>query len=223
MALHGALETFPLTDVFGLLAATAKTGCLRVEGDGGRATVWLRDGAVVAATTDRVRTGPLDEVVCDLLRFEAGSFAFAVDDQAPEVDSAEDVHDLLSRAGALLIEWHELRRKVPSLDHHVTLVAVRPEGGEVTVTARQWPAIVAIGGGCTVNSLATRLRSTELQVVRTVSDLLAAGLITVAARRPTGRPTSSWGSDPDVHSAVPTSPLAEIPSGVHHQLPGRSS
>ena len=50
MALQGSLDTFALPDVLRLLAATAKTGRLRIEGDGGRGNVWLRDGTVPSGT-----------------------------------------------------------------------------------------------------------------------------------------------------------------------------
>jgi hypothetical protein len=181
MALHGTLDTFGLTDVLQLLAATGKTGCLRVEGDGGQGTVWVRDGAVTAAATERVTGAPLDEVVCDLLRYESGSYAFEVDERAPEAEVPESLHDLLDRADQLLAEWRELQAVVPSLDHQVGLVEALAEGQEVTVTAGQWPALVAVGRGCTVGDLANSLGLTELRALRTVHDLVMSGLTTLDA------------------------------------------
>src|SRR5262249_9669834 len=105
MALHGTLDTFALTDGLQLLAATGKTGCLRVEGDGGQGSVGVREGAVTAAATERVSGAPLDEVICDLLRYETGSYAFEVDERAPESETPENLHELLDRADQLLAEW----------------------------------------------------------------------------------------------------------------------
>jgi hypothetical protein len=184
--LQGTLDTFGLADVLQMLSATVKTGCLRVDGDGGQGEVWLRDGVVTAARTDRMSSGPLDEVVCDLLRFGSGSFVFEVDERAPEADQPEDLNDLLDRAELMLAEWHDLEAVIPSLGHRVGLVERLPEGEEVTVTAGQWPALVAVGKGCTVGDLASSLGLTELRVLRTVHDLVTSGLTTIDAARPAG-------------------------------------
>jgi hypothetical protein len=179
MTLQGSLDTFGLAEVLQLLARTAKTGCLTVEGDGGRGCVWLRDGAVTAAETTRTPGAPRAEAVCDLLRYPAGSFAFEADGRVPESAEAEPVDDLLERAHGLLAEWAELQAVVPSLDHRVTLVDALATGDQVTVSARQWPALVAVGSGCTVHDLAASLGLTELWALRTVNDLVSSGLTTV--------------------------------------------
>lgn len=183
MALQGTLEAFGLSELLQLLAATGKTGCLRIEGDGGGGEVWLRDGAVAAATSDRVSGPLLDEVICDLLRYATGSFGFETAQDIPDVGMAEDVDALLDRAEVLLTEWRELQAVVPSLDHRVGLVEQLPDGGPVTVSARQWPALVAIGRGCTVGDLASTLGLTELSTLRTVHDLVTSGLTTIRATR----------------------------------------
>ncbi len=184
MALHGDLDTFGLADVLQLLSATSKTGCLRVEGDGGQGAVWVRDGLVTTASTDRVPEAPLDEIVCDLLRQRSGTYTFEVDERSPVVDQPEPAHELLDRAETLLAEWHELEEVVPSLDHRVGMVEHLPDGEQVVVTANQWHALVAVGQGCTVAELAGTLGLTELHALRTVNGLVAAGLATVGDVRP---------------------------------------
>lgn len=67
MALHGAIEVFGLAEVLGLLAATGQSGHLQLQGPDGEGSVWLRQGAVTAAASGRVRSGPAAEAVCDLL------------------------------------------------------------------------------------------------------------------------------------------------------------
>jgi hypothetical protein len=187
VVLQGTLDTFGLPEVLQMLASTVKTGCLQVDGDCGQGEVWLRDGVVTGARTDRMPGGPLDETVCDLLRFGSGSFAFEVDERAPEADQPEDLHDLLDRAELMLAEWHELEAVIPSLGHRVGLVERLHDGEEIVVTAGQWPALVAVGNGCTVGDLASSLGLTELSVLRTVHDLVTSGLTTVEAARPAGQ------------------------------------
>ena len=184
MVLQGTLDTLGLPDLLQVLAATGKTGCLRVDGDGGQGEVWLRDGAVTAARTDRMSGGPLDEMLCDLFRFGSGSFAFEVDERAPDAEQPEDLHDLLDRAELMLAEWRDLEAVIPSLAHRVGLVPQLHDGDEITVTADQWPALVAVGNGCTVGDLASSLGLSELRALRTVHDLVTSGLTTVEAVRP---------------------------------------
>lgn len=182
MALQGSLNTLSVADVLWMLAATNKTGHLRIRSDRGVAAVWMRDGRVTAGTTPRVPDGPFDEVVSDLLRYEHGSFVFDPDDRAPQGEAFGSVDDLLRRAHGLLIEWEDLRASVPSLDHRVRL-AEDLHHGEVTVTARQWQALAVIAEGCSVDELAARLGLTELGALRTLDQLRALGLTRYHAPR----------------------------------------
>jgi hypothetical protein len=178
LALYGALDTFPLADVLRLLAATAKSGCLDVEGDRGRGAVWLVRGGLVAASADRVGDAPLDEVIFELLRFGRGTFRFTVEEVTEATGDEDDVEATLRRAAALLEEWHELEVVVPSLSHRVTF-APRLEAGEVVVDAATWELLVALAGGCSVRELAQRLGASELGVSRTINRLVEMGVAVV--------------------------------------------
>jgi hypothetical protein len=190
LTLQGNLDTLSISHVLGVLAAADKTGCLRVRSDHGHAALWLRDGALTAATTDRVPGGPFDEVVSDLLRYEDGSFVFDPDDGAPEGAEPGPIEDLLQDGRRLLAEWEELLADVPSLDHRVALSA--DLGDEpVTITADQWPTLTAVGDGCTVRDLAVSLRLTELGVLRVLNDLRSLGLASIEAPQPAHRRKST--------------------------------
>lgn len=186
MTLQGDLDTLSITDVLELLVVTNKTGCLRVQSDRGHATMWLREGALTAATTDRVPDGPFDEVVSDVLRYEGGSFVFDVDDRAPDGAESPAVEDLLQRARMLVTEWDELRAAVPSLDHRVVLSADLGDG-PVTITARQWPVLTAVAAGCSVGELAVTLGLTELGVLRVLDDLGSLGVTRIQSPAPPPR------------------------------------
>jgi Domain of unknown function (DUF4388) len=184
LALQGTLDTFSLPDVLRLLATTAKSGCLRIDGDRGQGSVWLDGGSVVGAAADRAVDGtPTDEVVFELLRFDTGSFAFDAGDKAPHPGRSEGVEDVLRRATSLLREWTELEAVVPSPAHHVTL-APDLSADEVTIDADRWKTVVAVASGRTVGELAKQLRLTELGVSRVVRDLVDLG---VADVEPPGR------------------------------------
>ena len=184
MALQGTLDTFSLPDVLRLLATTSKTGRLRIDGDRGRGSVWLSEGAVVDADADRTLDGtPTDEVIFELLRFGSGSFAFDGDDPSSKDGNPQDVDGLLRRADALLGEWTELEAVVPSLEHEVTLSSDL-SSDEVTIDSDHWRSIVAVASGRTVGELATTLGLTELGISREVRDLADLGVVEVS------RPTS---------------------------------
>jgi len=180
LALQGTLDTFSLPDVLRLLATTTKTGRLRLEGDRGQGSVWLRDGSVVDADADRAVEGaPTDEVIFELLRFGSGSFAFDSDTHSPNGDRSDQVEDLLRRANALLSEWTELEAVVPSLEHRIRL-STELSTEDVTIDADRWRSVVAVGGGHSVGELASSLGLSELHVSRAVRDLVELGVAEVA-------------------------------------------
>jgi hypothetical protein len=210
LALQGSLDTFALPDVLRLLATTAKTGRLRVEGDRGQGSVWLRDGTVMAAAADRaVDDAPAEEVLFELLRFEQGAFAFEADELSPNGETPEDVEILLRDAGSLLTEWGQLEQVVPSLDHKVDLVDSLPKG-DVTIEASRWPSIVAVASGRTVREVATSLGLSELGATRAMRDLVDLGVATVG--EPSDEPVSAAAELPPEDRAR-RSPFGSLGSG----------
>ncbi|MGH9227683.1 MAG: DUF4388 domain-containing protein [Acidimicrobiales bacterium] len=189
MALQGTLDTFSLPDVLKLLATTSKTGRLRIDGDRGQGSVWLRDGRVVDADADRSVDGaPTDEMVFELLRFGSGSFAFDADDHTPNAEHPDEVDNLLRRANALLSEWTELEAVVPSLDHRVSLTS-ELSSDEVTIGADRWRSLVAVAGGRSVGEVASSLGLSELNVSRAVRDLVELGVADVDGPEPILEPS----------------------------------
>jgi hypothetical protein len=179
LALQGTLDTFALPDVLRLLAATAKTGCLQIEGDRGRGVVWVAEGRVAAASADRAPDAPLDEVIFELLRYGTGSFRFAVDAGAVGVEGdGDDIEAALLRAMALLDEWHALEPVVPSMSHGITLVDDLPHD-HVTIDAGTWRTLATVAGGRTVGDLANDLGVGELEVSRVVYGMVQLGVVSV--------------------------------------------
>jgi hypothetical protein len=181
LALQGTLDTFALPDVLRLLAATAKTGCLQIEGDRGRGVVWVDEGRIVAASADRAADAPLDEVLFELLRYGTGSFRFAVDDGAAGVEGdGDDIEAALLRAMALLDEWHALEPVVPSMSHGVALVGELPRD-HVTIDAATWRVLATVAAGRTVGDLAHDLGVGELEVSRVIFGMVQLGVVSVGA------------------------------------------
>ena len=179
MSLQGTLDTFALPDVLRLLASTAKTGRLHVEGDRASGEVWLDAGHVVAAEADTSGPGaPLVETTFELLRCADGSFSFDTDMTTSEAGAPAEVVPLLEESEKLLAEWREIETVVPSMDAWVRM-APELSQPKVWVNADQWRLLVTVGGGCQVRGLADALDLRELPVCRAVKELVEAGLAAV--------------------------------------------
>lgn len=188
MALQGTLDTFALPDVLRLLAATKKTGRLRLTGPRGSGVVSVIDGTigVIDAPAAPHATETVDALF-ELLRFEQGSFTFDADAE-PELggSAGSDVEALLDGAEALLVEWREIESVVPSMDAWVTLRR-NLAAPKVTIADAQWLTVVAVGSGATVRQMSDDLEMGELPVSRAVRDLLELGLVDLELQAPPGK------------------------------------
>jgi hypothetical protein len=221
VALQGTLDTFALADVLRLLAATTKTGRLRVTGDRGSGSVWVSDGRVVA--TELAVPGASDDgpahTLFALLRFAAGSFTFESGAAAPRPGSPQEVEPLLGEAELLLDEWRSIEAVVPSLDAWLTL---QPDlENDVVVDGPRWKVIAAVGGGNTAGAVGEILEAGELAVLRSVKELVELGLLEVGDRpvsaiAPAGSSfTARPHEAPHLTDRDPAPPsLAEISSGL---------
>jgi hypothetical protein len=187
VALQGTLDTFALPDVLRLLAATKKTGRLRITGGRGNGSVWVDGGGVAGLEAPHapLATEPVDALF-ELLRFDEGSFTFDADVTHDGAPHPEDVETLLTGAEALLAEWREIESVVPSMDAFVTLRRTLASP-EVSIDAASWTTVVAVGGGATVRRMAEDLCLAELPVSRTVRDLVVLGLADIAPAAPIAR------------------------------------
>ncbi|MGH9084616.1 MAG: DUF4388 domain-containing protein, partial [Acidimicrobiales bacterium] len=219
MALQGTLDTFALPDVLRLLAATKKSGSLRLTSEHGSGTVGFDDGAVRAVRADHVAhaTEPVDALF-ELLRFEHGTFTFDGDVPAEAGGEAADVEELLVAAEALLAEWREIAAVVPAMGAWVTLRRTL-DTESVTVPSDQWPTLVAVGGGATVASIAAELGLTELPVSRAVRDLHSLGVVDIGGDHPVPvaePPTAAEPVEPPPATPVASEPVEEEPPASDH-------
>ncbi len=183
MALQGDLDTLALPDLLRLLAGSAKSGRLELEGDRGSGVALLYDGGVVGGDVQAApnATDPVD-LIFELLRFNEGTFRFDGDSPVTRHGSPFDVEMLLARAGEMLIEWHEVEVVMPSLDAWLTL-AEDLASDEIIVSRHDWRILAAVGGGLSARQLADRLDLTELGVYCVVRDLVESATLVVNEAR----------------------------------------
>ena len=168
MALQGTLDTFALPDVLRLLAATKKTGRLRLTGGRGIGSVWVESGAVSALeATHAPHATETVNALFELLRFEDGAFTFDAGAVHDTPGAPTEVEILLHQSEALLHEWRDIESVVPSMDAWVTLRKVLPIA-EVSLDQGRWTTVVAVGGGATVRRVADELCLSVLPVSRAI-------------------------------------------------------
>ena len=184
MALQGTLDTFALPDVLRLLASTKKTGRLVITGVRGNGSVWVDDGSVVGTdASGAISNADAVAVLFELLRFGGdGSFTFEAGTTAERPTPARAVEPLLVDAERQLAEWREIEAVVPSMDAWVSLVS-DVTADEVTISAERWKRIVAIGSGSSVGGVARTLELGELDVCRSMKELVELGLVEVGTAR----------------------------------------
>lgn len=179
MALQGTIDTFPLTDVLHLLATSAKTGRLVLDGDRGTAQLWLDNGRVVGGTPAHAGDDATT-LVLTLLRNTSGGFSFeASPDSAPEVPvEPAPLAEAVAAAEALLEEWAAIERVVPSPQHQVRLVT--EIGAEsVTIDAAAWQLIASVAAQRSVGSLIESAGMGEFVGTRVIAGLVDRGLFEV--------------------------------------------
>ncbi|MDQ1445586.1 MAG: hypothetical protein QOI20_2050 [Acidimicrobiaceae bacterium] len=178
MSLHGTLETFALPDVMALLAATKKTGELRVVGGRLDGRVHLDDGRVVAASVGRADS--FVDAVFELLRLTSGKFSFDAEKRPDEPTDPVDIEPLLLEAQARLTEWRAIEAVVPSMDHGVMLVDDLSDP-HVTLAADQWRMVVAVAGATCVSEVADRLGLGEYGACKALKELVESGVAEITA------------------------------------------
>jgi hypothetical protein len=186
VALQGTLDTFALPDVLRLLAATKKSGRLRITGGRGSGDVWVTGGGVSAIEASHApHATELVDALFELLRFEEGSFAFEADVAHDDSGPTSEVDALLDRAEDLLTEWRQISAVVPSLDAFVTLRRTL-EAPTVSITQDHWTTLVAVGGGSAVRGIGDGLGLSEIAVSRAIRDLVELGVVEIEAVAPAG-------------------------------------
>lgn len=179
MALQGTIDSFPVVDVLGLLAASAKTGCLELTGDRGQGSVWLRDGSIVAGGVQGHPTSNAADVVFELLLFEEASFEFLVGEEAHSPDFSSTVPDAVEQAQQMLQDWQDVREVVPEVSMSVGLVA-EIDDEEVTLSATEWSLLARCGTAATVAGLLEELGLGEFEGCSRLADLVGRGLVELA-------------------------------------------
>jgi hypothetical protein len=173
-SLVGSLGVFTLSDVLSLLADTGQTGELQVVGSGVDGRVWLGDGELSNAHVGSATT--IGQAVFELACVGEGWFYFTAGLVSSSGQPRVPVQAVLDEVRPQVEEWREIRSIVP-LDSTVSL-SPTPPGDDVQIRGDQWRVLTTIGnGGQSVKSVLETIGGDQITGLRTLRDLLQAGLI----------------------------------------------
>lgn len=188
--LTGTLDDFTLPDVLRLIATARRTGGLTVTRDGGAGNLYFRDGTVSrgVARYER-RTEPatpgsaVEDLTFDLMRWDRGEFTWSSDASSPSgPEAAIDVEDLLREVSRRLEELAQIHSLVPSEEAVLTMAPQPPEGAvQINITPAEWRVLVLVDGHRTVSEIAGAAHLDDLDAMKLLYGLAAAGLVTAGA------------------------------------------
>jgi hypothetical protein len=188
-----------------LLAASRKSGELRVVGGHVEGRLWLQDGHLVASKVGR--THDHVDAMFELLRLTEGNFVFRDGVQPAEPGAPTTVEPTVKEAQARLEEWKDITEVVPSPEHRVRLIADLPTP-EVTLSAEDWRMVMAVALAGSVQGVLEELHAGEFDGFRGIRRMVDAGLVLIDPPRvrPTGPRTARRPGTADVGPE----PVAEL-------------
>ena len=174
MTLRGQIADFPIETVLQLLASTGKTGQLEVRGEGQAGSLGFDGGRLVSATAgDDVGENALGAV----FTIGQGDFEFIPWSDAPSANLSGDLDQLLDRA---VVERNKIigfREIVPHDALRFRLSERAAQRGDVTLSADQWRALLAVNGERDVRAIADHLKVGRLVALDTLAGLVTAGFV----------------------------------------------
>jgi len=162
-------------DVEGALAIQKSEGGRRRLGE-----ILIEEGMVPRQAIEKIVRQQIEDTIFEILRWEGGTFLFE-----PDVLSDEDiglqvsVENLVMEGARRFREWHQITRRIPTLEAVPRFAEEEGAAIEVALTPEEWSLVSKVDGTSTVVELARQCGFTELEGARCVFGLITAGLLEV--------------------------------------------
>jgi hypothetical protein len=197
--LQGTFDTLSFSEVNRLLAASHKTGALRMDA-GVVATWWFEDGVCRAAeggdlvepvTDARELLARMVDIGFVVARHAGGTFRFVAEEPAPwESEVRLPVDAVLIEIDALLEQWREIEVVIPSLECRPVLCD-ELGADHLEIDGETWRLIVQIDRRRTVRDLAQRTSRSVFELCRTLIELVELGAVQITPEVVVAPPPSS--------------------------------
>lgn len=210
MALTGSLEEFPLVPLIRLFEASRSTGLLQIRNGSEKATLGFASGSLVAASCGSDR-GDLGLAAATALT--DGTFQWSAGPQ-PEAELKGTNDEILARASALAETLATARRVIPDDGARFALAGGDAADRTLAVKRHQWRVLSVVDGRRDVDGIARASGEGKLATLRTLSELLEKGLISMSAAAPAKpkRPRAPKAPRPIEAVAPPDDPAREPPA-----------
>jgi hypothetical protein len=181
-------------DIEQALADQASMGGLRRLGE-----ILIDKALITKAQLSSIVRQQIEDTIFEILRWEGGSFYFEVGVTTDEDIGLEvSVENLVMEGARRFREWHQITRRVPSLESIPRLTKNSGEPVEVALTPEEWAFVSHIDGRSTVRTLASTCGFTDMEAARCVFGLVTTGLLDLELPPGITLPDSF---DPDLEAA----------------------
>jgi hypothetical protein len=176
--LLGDLSQVKLFDILKPLLMGKKTGRLSFRGKE-NGEMYLETGNIVHA---KAPTSSGEYAFFTIMGWKVGRISFEPDEPPPERTIPIPSEQLLLNWSSKKIEWERIREVIPS-NSAVFSLSARSNGENKNITPDQWAVLALSNGTRSISEVAKFLDWDEFKVIRTIYQLIQAGLMEQAGVR----------------------------------------
>lgn len=150
------------------------------EGGGRRLGQILVDQRLVSSEDlQRIVSQQIEDTIFEILRWDGGDFRFDQDVRTDEdIGLQVSVENLVMEGARRFREWHQITRRVPTLDA-IPIFNENSAEIDVALTPEEWAFVSRVDGKATIKELGVGCGFTDLEAGRTVFGLVTAGLLDI--------------------------------------------
>ncbi|MCD4750022.1 MAG: DUF4388 domain-containing protein [Thermoanaerobaculales bacterium] len=173
MALQGSLTELSLPDVIQLVSVSGKSGAFKLDREGEKGQIYLKDGQIVDASVGNLRG---EHAVYEMAIWSSGEFSFVAGLSSPEVTVHRSNANLMMEAARRLDEWRVLSRRIPSLDL-IPYFSPREGQDQVTLSPQEWILVTRVDGERSIEEIGHILRWSAFDVSKLLFGMITSGLV----------------------------------------------
>jgi hypothetical protein len=174
----GDLSQVKLFDILKPLLMGKKTGRLSFRGKE-NGEMYLEMGDIVHANAP---SSFGEYAFFTIMGWKVGRISFEPDEPAPERTIPIPSEQLLLNWSSKKIEWERIREVIPS-NSAIFSLSARSDGENKNITPDQWAVLALSNGTRSISEIAKFLGWDEFKVIRTIYQLVQAGLMEQAGER----------------------------------------
>jgi hypothetical protein len=142
--------------------------------------ILIEEGMVPRGAIEEIVKEQIEDTIFEILRWDDGIFEFEQDVMSDEdIGLQVSVENLVMEGARRFREWHQITRRIPTLEAIPRFADDSGGAIEVALTPEEWSLVSKVDGHATVSELAVMCGFTELEAARCVFGLVTAGLLAI--------------------------------------------